>query len=510
LKELDFIRFLVVSLYYVYTYSMETTKHPAWALALKKPGTELRYLNGKYYLYSYTTVYDKEKKGAKKISGKFLGRITEQQGFMPSGKRKLEKALELRNVTKPSCKEYGVSLLITKKFSHTIELLSRIFPTHWSSILAIAYCRLVFHCPLKSIPFRLSQSYLPELIGGKAFNEKTASGVLNAIGEMHEQKLTYMRSFITKEEYLLMDATNIFSNSTLITLARKGYQRQANFDTQFNLMYIYSAKTSMPVYYRLLPGNIREVKAFKNCLLEVGLKDAIIVADKGFYSEKNVELLLKEKLRFILPLKRDNTLIDYSLLANNTFKEQSNYFVHEKRIIWYQEYYITTDKRQSLFIFLDEALRIKEEQDYLVRITTHPEGHSIQQYHERRNAFGTLTMLTSLKGEQAEDIYQSYKSRMTIEVLFDGMKNVLEADHTYMQNEQTLQGWMFINHITLQWYQQLYTELKDKKLLKQYSVNDYIQLLTDLKKIKINGEWHFNEITKNSSRMMAKLGLTYE
>jgi len=71
--------------------------------------------------------------------------------------------------------------------------------------------------------------------------------------------------------------------------------------------------------------------------------------------------------------------------------------------------------------------------------------------------------LTDLNGEQAEDVYESYKSRMTIEVMFDGMKNVLEADHSYMQNEQTLEGWTFINHITLQWYQQLYTELKDKK-----------------------------------------------
>jgi transposase len=220
--------------------------------------------------------------------------------------------------------------------------------------------------------------------------------------------------------------------------------------------------------------------------------------------------LLKENLRFILPLKRDNTLIDYSLLANNTFKEESNLFMHEKRVIWYQEYFITTDKRQSLIIFLDEALRVKEEQDYLLRIATHPEGHSIQLYHQRRNAFGTLTLLTALKRKTAQDIYEGYKSCMTIEVLFDGMKNVLEADHTYMQNEQTLQGWMFINHITLQWYQQLYTELKTKGLLKQYSVNDYIQLLTDLKKIKINGQWYFNEITKTSSRMMEKLGLTFE
>lgn len=510
LIELDFIRVLVVSLYYVYTYDMETTKHPAWALVHRKPGTELRLLRGKYYLYAYTSVYSKEKKKARKISGKCLGRITEEEGFIPSEKRKLEHALELRNVTNPCCKEYGVSLLITRKFSKTLELLSRIFPTHWKYIVSIAYCRLVFHCPLKSIPFRLAQSFLPELIQGKAFTEKIASGILNAIGGMHEQKLQYMQAFIAKDEYLLMDATNIFSNSTLITLARKGYQRQTNFDTQFNLMYIYSAKTSMPVYYRLLPGNIREVKAFKNCLLEAGLKDAIIVADKGFYSEKNVALLLKENLRFILPLKRDNVLIDYSLLANNTFKEESNFFVHEKRVIWYQEYSITTDKRQSMIIFLDEALRVKEEQDYLMRIATHPEEHSIQLYHQRRNAFGTLTLLTGIKRKTAQDIYEGYKSRMTIEVLFDGMKNVLEADHTYMQNEQTLQGWMFINHITLQWYQQLYSELKAKGLLKQYSVNDYIQLLTDLKKIKINGEWHFNEITKNSGKIIEKLGLTYE
>jgi len=78
---------------------------------------------------------------------------------------------------------------------------------------------------LKSIPYRLSQSFLPDLTDSKSFNEKTASGVLNAIGEMHEQKLAYMKSFIAKDESLLMDVANVFSNSTLITLARKGYQR---------------------------------------------------------------------------------------------------------------------------------------------------------------------------------------------------------------------------------------------------------------------------------------------
>ena len=483
---------------------MRENKHPQWALAYKKPGTELRYIKGKYYLYEYKTVYDKEKHGPRKVTGKLIGRITEADGLIPSGKRQLEKAVQERIFGNPLCKEYGVSNLIVSQFGKQVEALKTVFPEYWKSILQIAYCRFVYHCPLKNIPFRLAQSYLPELLEAKPFNEKTSSATLKVIGGMPAQRQAYMKSFIKRDDYLLMDATNIFSNSHLMTLSRQGYNAQMNFDPQFNLLYLYSAKTHMPVYYRILPGNIREVKAFKNCILEAGLSDAVIVADKGFYSSKNIELLRKENLKFILPLKRDNSLNDYSLLATNEFKESNQFFEHEKRIIWYQEY--TWDK-MVLFMYLDDTLRLKEEKDYLQRIQSHPEEYSLEGYHHARNKFGTITLLTNLKRKEAIEIYQSYKSRMTIEVMFDGMKNILEADHTYMQDEQTPQGWMFVNHITLQWYQQLYTELKNKSLLKRYSVSDLVHMLCDLKKIKINDQWHFNEITAYSKKLYGKFGI---
>ena len=486
---------------------MNASNHPEWALAHKKPGTELRLIRGNYYLYAYKTVYDKEKKGPRKISGKLLGSITEADGFVPSDKRRLEKAASLAVLTKPTCKEYGVSALVTASFAVYVEQLKLAFPGHWKALLALAYCRLVYRCPLKNVPFRLSQSFLPDLIGLRPFNDKTANQVLHAIGGMHPQQLSYMKSFLSKGEYLLMDGTHVFSNSEMITLAHKGYNSQMNYDPQFNLLYLYSSKTHMPVYYRILPGNIREVKAFKNCLLEVGLDHAVIVADKGFYSQKNVELLRKERLNFVLPLKRDNHLIDYSLITSNTFKEDDQYFDHEGRVIWFQEY---TYDRMSMFIYLDESLRLNEERDYLRRIGTHPENYSLPEYHAKKDTFGTLVVLTNLKDKEGIEIYQTYKSRMTIEVLFDGMKNVLDADHTYMQDEQTLQGWMFVNHITLQWYQHLYIELKTKGLLKKYSVNDYIQLLTDLKKLKINNTWHFNEITSQTGKLIGKLGIPME
>ncbi len=483
---------------------MEKTNHPQWALDQKKPGTELRLIRGIYYLYAYKTVYDKERKGPRKVTGKILGRVTEN-GFVPSEKRQMEKKLSHIVSHNPHCREYGVSLLVAEAFNDYTVSLQKFFPEHWKQLLAIAYCRFVYRCPLKSIPFRLDQSYLSVWLKSIRFNEKTASAVLNAVGSMHEQMLGYMKSFIAKDEYLLMDLTHVFSKSSLITLSHKGYNSQLNFDPQFNLMYIYSSKSRMPVYYKVLPGNIREVRAFKNCILEAGLNDAVIVADKGFYSKKNIELLQKEQLRFILPLRRDNSIIDYALLEDNSFKEGDSYFEHEKRIIWYQKY---TYQGLSLFVYLDDSLKLKEEKDYLHRIDTHPENYSLKDYHKRKNSFGTIAILTDFQRKPAIDVFETYKSRMTIEVLFDSMKNVMEADHTYMQDDQTLNGWMFVNHITLQWYQHLYLELKKKNLIKKYSVNDYIQILTDLKKIKINDTWYFNEITSNTQKMIVKLGLS--
>jgi len=305
---------------------------------------------------------------------------------------------------KPGFKEFGVSLLVYKGFERYLNALQNFFSLYWKQLAVIAYCRFIYQCPLKAMPFRLNQSYLQELPGNIKFNEKTATGVLKSVGDEQQSMLSYMRSFITRDEYLLMDLTHVFSNSELISLSRSGYNNQMNFDPQINLFYLYSSKSDMPVYYRVLPGNIREVKAFKNALVEAGLNDAVIVADKGFYSKKNIELLQQGNLKFILPLKRDNTIPDYSLLESNSFKKSDSYFEHEKRFIWYQKY---PCQDLSFFIYLDESLIVKEEKDYLRRIETHPEHYSLQGFHQKRNTFGTLALMTNFQFKPGVDIYET-------------------------------------------------------------------------------------------------------
>jgi len=52
-----------------------------------------------------------------------------------------------------------------------------------------------------------------------------------------------------------------------------------------------------------------------------------------------------------------------------------------------------------------------------------------------------------------------------------------------------------------------YLQLKEKQLIKKISVIDYIQILTDVKKVKINDQWHLNEFTNATKKMLAKLNI---
>jgi hypothetical protein len=62
--------------------------HPEWALKFKEKGTELRCIKGRYYLYKVSSVWDKEKKRARKISGEMIGSITENYGLTLKGSKK--------------------------------------------------------------------------------------------------------------------------------------------------------------------------------------------------------------------------------------------------------------------------------------------------------------------------------------------------------------------------------------------------------------------------------------
>jgi len=66
------------------------------------------------------------------------------------------------------------------------------------------------------------------------------------------------------------------------------------------------------IYYRILAGSIRDVSSLVLSMAESGVKNIVLVSDKGFYSLDNINELFGNDINYILPLKRNSLFIDYS------------------------------------------------------------------------------------------------------------------------------------------------------------------------------------------------------
>jgi transposase len=474
--------------------------YPDWAIKHRRPSTELRFLNNTYYLYQVSSVYDPIKKKGKKKTGVLLGKITQEGGFIESAKKSLiEKASATIDYSKISVREFGFTNFLENYCKDIAAKLETHFPLRHKLIIYMAYCRLVFNSPINRMPIHIQKSMLS--LGEKEeFYPKKISDALTNIGIDRKSCVDYMTSFVGKGEHILVDMTNMFSGSEKMYYAKEGYNSDMLFDTQINLMYIYSPTLQQPLFYRLLNGNMREVKGFKMCLEESGIKDAILIADKGFYSKANIAHLKDNKLQYIIPLKRDSALINYAL-----FNEQTNdYFKFEDRMIWMTSYKVDG---VEVKLFKDDKLKTQEQKDYLQRIESKIEGYTREKFNERLNQFGTFALVSNLKNTTIQEVYAKYKSRNAIEVMFDGVKTILKADKTYMQKEETLNGWMFVNHIALQWYYIIYNLLAEKKLLSKYSVKQFITELAEHRKVKINEKWVEENMITSTEKMLKKLNL---
>jgi hypothetical protein len=113
------------------------------------------------------------------------------------------------------------------------------------------------------------------------------------------------------------------------------------------------------------------------------------------------------------------------------------------------------------------------------------------------------------------DLYVEYKNRGEIEQYFDHFKNTIGASCSHMQREESLEGWMFINHISMQVIYKLFGILKttplNKKqmLIHRYSINDAIEHLKSVKQIKFApGEFVISEMNKSTKTLLKQMKIS--
>jgi len=411
-----------------------------------------------------------------------------------------------------SVKEFGASCFLYDMNMDVIKILQQVFPEHWKEIFLFSTFRFLHLSPMKNVQMHYHDSFLSEMLPDAHVSPKAVSKLLREIGLTRNRIKQVLNSLITGTDFALVDLTHVLSSSKGVVSSVPGYNSKHVFKDQIHMAFLFSLDQHMPSFFRILPGSLRDVSSLVLTVKESEVKQAVLIGDKGFFSEDNILALDKEgegTIHYIFPLKRNSSLIDYTPIRQGDRKGFDGYVRFKKRVVWHYSYPVEQGKLKGkrIIVFLDERLKTEEEKDYITRMEDNEKsGNTLDSFYELQYRQGTIAVITDLTNG-AKRIYDLLKSRPEIENMFDVFKNILEADKTYMQDDHQMEGWMFINFLSLIFYYRLYNLLSNHNLLKKYSPKDILLHLSRVKKLNIQDEWIVSEIPKKTRLIYEKLNI---
>ena len=312
---------------------------------------------GKYYVYQISSKWNPEKKQPRKVTGKSIGKITEADGFIPNATgMRLMQGKGLLPGTAPTVRNYGAYEMLSQLSPDLEKDLKKFFPDTFREIRTIALLRLVEGVTsAKMIRPVFLDSCLSDLCGDIALSETSVRSFITRLGLMQDKLDAFMKAQVMPGTKLLFDGTSVFTRSS-DSLSAKGYNPNHSLNPQARLLYVFEKDSHKPVFYRVLQGSVVDKSAFMDTIHISGCKDCIIIADKGFYSKKNLSALMKAGMRFILPLQDNTVNVDPEFYLDMNDRKFDGVFTYNKRPVWYKKKE-SGNKGNFIYTFRDDFRR---------------------------------------------------------------------------------------------------------------------------------------------------------
>ncbi len=385
---------------------------------------------------------------------------------------------------------------------------------------------------------------------GKDIPSQRSSELFGLISE--ESKMAYLRHQAKRhscDQYLAFDTTSISSYSTLIKQAKYGKNKEGDALPQINLALLYGEKSLLPVYYRKLPGNIPDVKTIENLVKDIGflaIDKLKLVMDRGFYSEKNINDLMRHHHKFLIGAKtslrivsqrldavREDfaTRINYSSelkLYVMSFTEEWDYteekprsgkVVNDKRRIYLHFYYNdqkATDDKVRFNSMLDrlEANLIdgtpdpEDERLYQKYFRIHETPVRGKTYSFKEEAirkseknFGFFVLMTNGIKDPVEAL-KIYRLKDLIEKSFGNLKERLSMRRMAVASEENFEGKLFVQFIALQLMSYIKKQMDENGLFSNYTMQTLLDELDIIEYYQQPGRTHhLSEVTSKQRKL---------
>ena len=335
---------------------------------------------------------------------------------------------------------------------------------------------------------------------------------------------------LSAEDALAYDSSTISVYSENQNEARYGFNKSNDGLKTIKLLTLYSINKRQPIAFTKQPGNLPDVITVTNAIKQLsvlGVNTTEIITDNGYYSEGNFSEMLqagfdfitlaKTNIKWIRPEidKQMNALSEFktlcpfdhsthgvSVLLMHDFEKVRKYSSHKSgaekgsteifsRRIYLNIYFNLSRQNADKIAFEKDLYELKEllENGVSVDELTPAAQEKVRKYFilkkwgkklsvvannkaiQEANKYHGYFVLVSNKEKDPFECLRKYRKRETIESFFEAEKQHADGMRARVWDTDTLRGRMFVQFVSLCYYEYFSEEIRKLKHLLESEIN---------------------------------------
>jgi hypothetical protein len=467
---------------------------PEQIRAMKPKGTMVKAIRGHYYVYEYrSTIKDGKRKTE---MGPCVGSITEDLGFVANANR--------ARTSEVTTLEFGQYAAVLANSGDIFGMLKEHFN---AADAAAVYCMAVINCvngmtPMKDVGRHLAMGLLSLRFPSVRLGPDAASSLVDALGRRQGPVMAFEAALCAASNpEVAIDGHAMASTSLGNDLAEPGYRRSKLGSDQVNLLMAYDVESGTPLISRVYEGAVLDKASVRDLLTRSELRGKLFVVDAGFYSTVNLEAFGSGGNSYIIPLHKGLKACKAAVADADV----DGRFVYRRNrrasAIEYREHGLDGGARVILFRDLNKAAL--EQSGYLAKLEQGARGYTQAGFEAARGVMGVIVLQTNRRDLFAQEVYEAYKRRWSIETFFDYLKNDAGLTSFGVQDYCKAQGLAFVMLVTALVHKRV-SEASGK--VRGKSVDDCLLEARMVKVNKVGGEWVPGNLLERQRKLFDALG----
>ena len=468
------------------------------------PCTEIKLINGHYYVYMYSSTHLSSGNWGKK-TGKSIGKILPDIGFVPNKNYYLYQGGEaLDEIT---VLEYGQYALIEAVSADIKSALLKCFAED-KAYQIFAYACILFandFVHIDQIQSFYEQSWLSQEYKKYSLKMgKTAIGnLLDNLGRLTQRPTNYEKKMISDASSMIaIDGHAIRSCSDENALAESGYKHILLKEDQVNLLMGYDIVSGVPLFARMFRGSCNDKSTIEDLNDLLGFSGILFVIDRGFYSSKNLSFFSANDNSYIIPVP-SNTDAFKAAMSNIKYTDEFHFQSGKKHArIEYKTTRISDTEYVYVFRDIDENEKCRFNYQHSMELGK--SGYTAERYEQNKEFFGVY-VLQSNSSKTAKEVFECYKKRWGIETFYQYLKNKGDFNDLMLQDYYMEQGFSFIMLVAGQIHQRMISAVKSLKD-NTISVRDLLLMARCMKMERRGNVWTLKNTRKKDLAILEKVG----